>query len=61
MRARVCEVVAEEKVGCGDVRERRLLEENPFACKLDEKGGMAEKKYFLYTLNGFLLCAKDGE
>ena len=61
MHARVCEIVAEEKVGCGDVDERRVFEEKPFACKLDEKGGMAKIMYFLHTPNGLFLCAEDGE
>ena len=57
VRARVCEVIAEDEIGGGDVCERRILEKKPLAGELNEIRRMAEKRHFFHAMNGLLLSA----
>ena len=61
VRARVCEVIAEDEIGGGDVCERRILEKKPLAGELNEIRRMAEKRHFFHAMNGLLLSAQNGE
>ena len=61
VRARVCEVIAEDEIGGGDVCERGILEKKPLAGELNEIRRMAEKRHFFRAMNGLLLSAQNGE